>query len=410
MSIRFLVAFSLVLVSAPFANGQMNVWLDFDAQWETNLDNAATSAGVSVFSAAERTTIQNNVEAQMNAIFSNHLLTMSQADPGGTRTRIDFGATGSSALGSAPLDYFNASASQTANMFIDNFDFIINEFSGTTSRATQIDQLSTAIAGTAAHELGHTIGMHHHHAYGTAAINPSNYNSTGGAQNDHIIASGSTGLGESGREVLRSLSQWSNFITETAGGLIASLHGTSGVALVANPILEQDFFSGGDVGNTTGTASALGTAAGAISGYEDAGHAFSQLDSGADIDTFSLTLSNPGLISAEVVHNSRWGSSLNPFLEIIGPDGTTVLASNDNGNYSNNTYGSGGFGTNDSFLINVEAASAGTYFFRVSSTSGSGFYSLLFGADHSAAVPEPTCLGLIAISGIGMLRLRRRKA
>jgi hypothetical protein len=40
---------------------------------------------------------------------------------------------------------------------------------------------------------------------------------------------------------------------------------------------------------------------------------------------FALEVDGPALVTAEVVHRSRWGSSLDSMLEIIDTDGTTIL-------------------------------------------------------------------------------------
>ena len=250
------------------------------------------------------------------------------------------------------------------------------------------------------------------HAYGTPAITPANYSATGGAQNAHVIATGSTGLGELGRQTERTLSQWSTLMTETTGGLLVSLHGTTGVALTAVTVTEEDFVSGGDVGDTTGTAAALTDIAAPLSGFDHAGHAFSEIGFAGDVDLFALTLDAPGTISAEVVHANRWGSTLDTFLEIFDTDGTSLLLANDDAVYSGDEYGAGGFGSSDSFLINVTAPTAGTYFLRVSAANGTdtGNYSLIYGADTIAAIPEPGGIAFLTLLGICCYARRRRWA
>ncbi len=403
-----LFALGLVLALSNFAHAQMDVFLNFDADWTTNLNTATTDAGVTDFSASERLLIESNVEGELNSIFSDFLLTFSSSSPGGDFTTIDFGAnTGGGALGSAPLDRFNLSVNQTANLFANNFDFILDEFSGSTGRTEQISQISSAITGTAAHELGHSVGLHHFHSYGTPAITPANYADTGGAQNAHIIATGSTGLNELGRESNRTLSQWSMLIMESAGGLNPALHGNIGTALASTVLMEEDFLNGGDVGDTVGTAEFLTGIALPISGYEFAANAYSEIDTGSDEDMFALTL-DAGTLTAEVVSAQRWSNSFDTILEIFDTDGTTLLASNDNARYSGNVYGSGGSGSNDSFLINVELATAGTYYVRVSSVgSDTGVYNLIVGANLTA-IPEPASGVILLCVGAGIAFRRRR--
>ncbi len=406
------ISFLFLSIHSSSVQAQMGVFLDFDSAWETNLNTAAASAGVTSFSQPEITLIENNILNEMSTVFQDYsLLSIATSAPtSGAFTTVDFGATGSGAFGSAPLDYFNLSGTQSANMFIENFDFTINEFTGSTNRANQIEQISVAISGTAAHELGHTMGLHHHHAYGTAAINPSNYANTGGAQNAHYLATGATGINESERESVRTLSQWSKLLLETPGGMSTVLHGNTGFQLADTPLIEQDFANVPDVSGDTSSASAIATVALAISGYDQAANVFSQLESNADVDVFSVDINGVGQLTAEIVSASRWGDSFDSFLEILDTDGTTVLATLDDARYSGDVYGTGTSGVTDTFLVNVELDGPGTYFLRVSSfnNASAGDYSLVLGANVIASVPEPSGLVLFAAGGLLMANRRRR--
>ena len=105
-----------------------------------------------------------------------------------------------------------------ARVFTGNFDNLIE--SGR-NRADTVTQFSTAVAGTAAHEYGHTLGLLHHFVYSNDGIAPrfNNLNNTGGLQNEHVIGTGVTGITENIREAgPRTFSPFSQVMLDVAGG------------------------------------------------------------------------------------------------------------------------------------------------------------------------------------------------
>lgn len=109
-----LAALAGLALPAPAA---LNVFLNFDATWITELNAATALAGVTTLSTTERSTLQNNIRLQLQTIYTGYGLSFTSTDPGGTRESIDYGATTTSTsnYGSAPDDPGNRNNGQTAS-------------------------------------------------------------------------------------------------------------------------------------------------------------------------------------------------------------------------------------------------------------------------------------------------------
>lgn len=415
-----IVAVLAASIAVQTATADLVINLDFGANWTANLADLAADSAIDPFSAAEQATLEAQIAARIDAAYGDYNVSVQQNNSAGATDTINFGAMttdNNGVLGNAGLDFGNLS-SQTTNVFSHNFEFIINEFNGSANRATQIDQLSAALAGTASHELGHSLGLLHHHAYSADGITPGNYANTGGLQNQHISATGSTGLNEVGRETDRTFSTLENLVLEAAGGFDAGTFGVSGTALAANPLMQvTSDLGGGDVGNTTGTAAALGLTSLAIS-QTDAAHVAGALSTDADVDVYSFTATNSGILVADIFSEDRFVDSFDSRIRLFDTDGVTVLADNTDVFYDGNTFNAGTNRSNDSSLINIAIAAAGDYFLEVSSVGNisggdGGVYSLLFGVRlDSAAVPEPStnvAIGLILAGFWVRSRSQRKK-
>lgn len=190
---------ALALISgAGVTSADVAVWLDF-ANFSSRLDELAVSAGIDPFSSAEQTSIRSSIQSRMAAVYWNFTISFTETAPDGEYETVRFGSTtnNSNLLGQAEqIDFLNLNKHNVADIFTANFAFILDEFSGSVNRDQQLDQLTAALAGTAAHELAHHLGLQHFDAYGDDRIGPENYGNTQGYQNEHIMATGSTGLTE----------------------------------------------------------------------------------------------------------------------------------------------------------------------------------------------------------------------
>ncbi len=274
------------------------------------------------------------------------------------------------------------------------------------------------LAGTAAHELGHSFGLLHHHAYSNAGITPANYASTGGLQNNHIIATGSTGLGETGRETIRDFSPFSKVMMDISGGAGVTFAGQDNDSLVTGGITsdtsENGSFStlGTDAGSTIGTAQTMTLSTGPTSLME-IGFIEADLDTAGDtdIDVFKFTTSLPGTLLAHVYStNLVYGSSreFDAMLELLDSAGS-VLASVDDMLYDGNVLGSGTNRDDDPFLVNIKLASAGDYYLRVSSVDGGELGSNYWLVSGFSPVPEPTGFAFLLLTGLAASLGSRRK-
>lgn len=395
--LHILIAACGVLCGASMSFGGINVFLDFNANWITELDQAAGDAGVASFTTAERTQIQSNILSQLQTNYSGYQITFSTTDPGGTRDRLDFGVseTGNvGVLGFAPLQIGNYDTGDVISVLPRNFSFFIE---GGDARATQITEISRGFSGTAAHELGHSLGLMHHQAYANPGITPANYANTGGLQNQHIMATGPTGITEAQREVPRTFNRWERAMFDITGGTIFG-----GDSIVNNPIIEVN--EAGDAGGTIATATAISFSAGETSGYQLSLRR-GDLDTSSDVDIYKFTAAQAGSFTAELFSTNLFAGSFNAMLRLYDIDGTTLLASNDDIRYSGNAFNSGTLQEVDPFLLNIPIAGLGTYYLQVSPVAGNAAgddYELLV-----AMIPEPGSFVLLV--GLLPFLMRRRR-
>lgn len=393
-----------------------DVWLDFisgtDSDWVEQLNAATTSAGVANFSETERSTIESNIVTLLETAYGDFLVDFSLTDPGGTRERINMGATTSGgSYGSAPLDFLN-DGTGTQKVYTANFDNFLESFD---SRSNQIAEISTALAGTAAHELGHSVGLRHHAAYGTPGITTANYSNTGGLQNVHFMATGKTGLNETERETPRSFSPWSRLSMEAA----------SDIPLVASP-LPATSEDPGDAGEDPTTAQLLTLTSRPLSGFDAAlivGGEIEEVPGQTppyDVDVYSFAGAVGDLFSAELWSDDQYSDDFDGQLTLIAPDGVTTLSFSDDTLYSGDKFGTGNKREDDSFLLNVPLMESGLHYLMVetlgadpehSSGDAFGSYDLLIGV---WPVPEPSVAvlvlgGLVSVLGLGRFRITARE-
>lgn len=395
----------LILAFSATANAQVDIFLDFGTNWSANIDQSATNAGVATFSAAEQAEIESIILSRFEDAYAPYLMTFSTTDPGGVRERVDFGQTdgfGATGFGSAPLDFRNERRNLTQLVFARNFGVFIDS---NDSREVQIQEFATSLAGTGIHELGHSLGQRHHSAYGTAGIDPSNYDDTGGLQNQHFQATGPTGLNFDERVAPRTFSTWSKVLLEIAEGL------------TENPLAVQA--ENGDTGDAISNAQQLSQTflpianrnAGLVRGLiDDDGDV---VDDDTDVDIYSFA-ALAGEFTAELWADDVASSSdqFDGFIRLLDSDGN-VLAFDDNTEYDGDTFNSGTVREIDPFLLNVQLESAGQYFLEVSTVGSEGRLDPTVGGEYhllfsTLAVPEPNAGFLLILASAAMMARRRR--
>lgn len=163
-----LLLFLIAVFPAGSVAADVYAWLDFSG-FDTRLGELATRATIDPFDAVEQSVIRSTIQTQLTGIYSGFDIFFTETQPSGNYECLWFGDTYSdrSVLGMAEeIDWRNQNRNNVARIFTANFDFIVDEFEGSNNREEQIRQLSTALAGSAAHELGHNLGLQHPDAYG----------------------------------------------------------------------------------------------------------------------------------------------------------------------------------------------------------------------------------------------------
>ncbi|MFK8114920.1 MAG: pre-peptidase C-terminal domain-containing protein [Rubripirellula sp.] len=379
---RFALPILLILACSNVQAG-ISVFLDY-TDFETQLNTATSFAGTAVFNATEVSTIRGNILSSLNFAFSDFDVTFSEVNPGGTFETLTFGAADPSSFGRADgIDWRNDGKTDVAEVYTANFDGFIETFE---PRTRQIAELSASLAGTAAHELGHNLGLRHQDSYGAVTYTGTAIN-TGGVQNLHIMATGATALSEPERETQRTFSDHSKVKLSYADGL-----------LNFTPASVNEV---GDAGDTIATAMALNFTDLAVVDRR-AVNVVASHSSSADTDFFSVVLEAGSTLTVDI-NNELFGS--NPFLRVFDA-ASTLLASNDDTQYSGDSFGSGDVRADDSILFNVPVATSGTYFIEVDNLNNGGTYDLLLHTDV-IAVPEPMMAGMLVLGTLAFCRRQR---
>ena len=383
--------------------GQSTVFMDF-SNFQTRLNTATTSAGVGNFSAAETTTIRNNIVSTMQTVYSGYSISFTTSNPGGVFSTLDFNQTaGAGLLGLADaIDFRNFVKNDVARVYTSNFDFFIEAGD---PRATQIAEISMSLAGTAAHELGHNLGLEHRDAFGLIGMPPSNATGgglSGGIQNSSIMATGGTGLTETQRETLRFLSDLSHVKLEFADAIVPT----------TLPVTNEQAGAHG----TAATAQALtfSPLSIAASNYDLAAVVRGTISASLQSYYYRFDMQAGQLMTMQVISDAIFANSIDSVLQMFDTNGTTMLVDNDDTSYDAAGINPGAsLYSTDSSIYNFQAATTGTYFLRLATFGGinTGSYEAIFATNLVNAIPEPGGLAVLCLLGlVGYGYARPRKA
>jgi hypothetical protein len=387
-----------VLVFSASAHAQINVFVDF-TNFQTRLNSATTTAGVPNFNATEVQTIQTNVLNYINNVYDGYLINFTTPNPGGTFETLNFGLTGSGFGVADRIDFRNLFGNDVARVFTANFSSFL---SPSDPRATQITNLSNSLGGTAAHEVGHNLGLEHRDPYGIVGIGNANSNGghqTFGLQNTHIMATGITGLTTAQRMVPRTLSSLSHAKLQFANGVVANPiaphaeqaapHGT---AATAQPVTFSNF---------TTPHSAYGA------GFIVEGN----ISANGQLDFYSFNLSAGESATMQILSSVLQSNNINSVLTLFDSDGSTILASNTNTQVSSTGVNIGGSTySNDSSIYNFLVPRNDTYYLRVAAATATdqGLYSLM--VVSTVAIPEPGSALITILFAVAVAAKRRKSA
>ena len=413
----FSLCFVALLIGAALsvpASGQ-NVWVDFtsdfhdgdggavngQADWIDELNEATTDAGVTAFTAAERQTMQGIIISELEAVYAGTNLNFVTSQPAGDHDVIYLGPDNSNTngLGVAPVDAGNrrtnnyadafnggapnGSPGPVARVFTGNFGSHVG-FGN--SRTSSVTGFANSIAGTAAHELGHTYGLFHHYVYSADGIsvddaNSSDVISTGGLQTQHILNTGSTGNTISLRQQGgRTLCPFSEVMIDLAGGsqFFGQNNSLDNNPLVDSPIMSDTEIGNLDAGATIETAMPLNFATGTISGKEIS-FMEADLDGSSDVDVFRFDISVDAIFTGHAI-SAMLGLGNDEFdttLELLDSAGNRLAYADDlqwRVNNSANQFrvdaeiGNSSTASQDALLMNIPLA-AGTYYLKVAPTA-----------------------------------------
>jgi hypothetical protein len=398
---RFAAAFALIAFGASFpAQAAVTVFLDY-TDFQTRLNSATTSAGVSSFNSSEVSQIQANILGMLQSTYANFSISFTQTAPvSGNFETLQFGATTTQTglFGLADrIDFRNLNANDTARVYTANFSSFIETGD---SRANQILEISRALGGTAAHELGHNCGLEHCDCYGDPGITPANYSNTNRIQNQHIMATGITGLNETERESLRTFSQLETAKLEFS----ASLNPNAPSVLAEQLVSHSTFATAQAVSLTSLTISKT-------NGFALTGN----ISASGEVDFYSFTASANSFLTAQIISSSlsdRYANTVDSILTIFDPLGNQLFLQDDIA-LGATTFNSGTTYSTDSLGINIPLLMTGDYRIRVSGfQTDTGNYELLgIVAPPTATAPEPGTLALVLLGAfIPVRRLTRRRS
>lgn len=383
------IVFAVGMVSGPC--WAIDVFLDF-TDFAPNAATAWTAGGSpgGALTASDYLYLSSHgIKDRMEAQFAGYSVTFHTSVPGGVHETVKFGAsTSGSDFGLATrLDWRNAFKDDTAYIYSHNFGGVISAVPS--DHATSLERFANALAGTAAHELGHNLGLQHYDPYGHTDITAPGYGGITGQQNESIMATGSTGLtlarrGDDPRTFFtRELMKldFADGVSTSLGSTISEVGSGHSTAATAQALVGSMLPHGSSAVNVAGS-----------------------IGSSGEFDLYKFDATMGSLISANTFSAFVKPSVSDTSIALYDAFGTALLT-NDDISYSGMSFmGGSGFYSSDSLIQHFAAPYTGTYYVGVAGSTGD--YDLLISG--LTPVPEPSSM-ILAIGGIASLLGVRKK-
>ncbi|MEM8873328.1 MAG: hypothetical protein AAGD32_03620 [Planctomycetota bacterium] len=347
-----------------------------------------------VYSPAE----QASVITGLSNLFAGFDINFSLTDPAGADTDLVFDAFGLGGIAVTGIDFRNISASDLAFIGTDG----LLGFSSA-------EQVNYAI-NVGGHELGHTLGLRHHDAFGPIG---SGVPSTGLETGFVPSFPGGTAANEFFGNTMSTPAFGGDFGVFFSG--FTNFSDRSAIKLqfaaVDDIIPEAAGFN-----NTLATAQPIELQLLDLSGIQPIGEEFfgedvpvranavtGTLSSAADLDVFEIQLFAGNLLSVEIVSESvaeRFTDLIDAEVTVLDEDGNPLDY------FGTSAFNDDEIETLDSFIFDLLIPEDGTYFVEVDATSlnPTGSYEVFFAS--VGFIPEPGSLALAGVAGLALLRRR----
>ncbi len=360
--------------------GTQQVWLDFSQQIG------------GTYSAAE----QQQILAGLQSIYAAFDYSFSLTPPSGQFTTLIWDS-GSGGLADE-IDFRNLNASNTA--FVGTSDV---------QGLPSAQQVNFAV-NVGAHELGHTVGLRHHDSYGPIGSGVPNSGVRSAFLPDFP---GPLGAVEHSGNVMSTPAQGANPNVFFNTRAVLSERSVMKLAFNEQGVVTNEI---GSAHGTIGTAQALTMQKLNVPNLRPAGSPYfgeifdvetavvlGNMTTSGELDVYSFIADEGDLISIEVM-----GSALDRITDFIDStvnvrDSAGVLLDYFGSTAQNDDEDE----TTDSFILDLLIPEDGTYFVSVDNpfTNFSGNYELYI-ASFNVVVPEPGTFGVLAVSGLLLLRRR----